>query len=87
MANKNKMVPFGILNMDNDQMHIVFGNSYKTSDFICDGIEKWWKDVRKTYSGSRWKFFVLKICFSQQKQRLARNTEISNFYIQATVTY
>ena len=49
MAIKNKMIPFGILNMHTDQLYILFGHSHKTSDFICDGIEKWWGDVRDTY--------------------------------------
>ena len=43
------MIPFGILNMHTDQLYILFGHSHKTSDFICDGIEKWWGDVRDTY--------------------------------------
>ena len=43
MATKDKMIPFGILNLENDRLHIFYGNSYKTSDFVCDAIEAWWE--------------------------------------------
>jgi transposase len=46
MATKEKMVPFGILNLDNDEFDVFYGLSYKTSDFICDALELWWKGVR-----------------------------------------
>jgi len=42
MAPKEKLVPFGILNLDNDQTDIIFGISNETSDFIADGLELWW---------------------------------------------
>ncbi len=47
MADKDKMVPFGILNLDNDQLHVVYGLSYKTSDFICDALQLWWENVKE----------------------------------------
>jgi len=34
--------PFGILDEDSGQLHINFGNSYKTSDFIVDSLIEWW---------------------------------------------
>ena len=40
---KEKMIPFGILNLEDDQLYIFYGNSYKTSDFIYDAIEQWWE--------------------------------------------
>ncbi len=46
MEIKGKMIPFGILNLENDQLHIFYGNSYKTSDFICDAIESWWDSIK-----------------------------------------
>ena len=49
MATKEKMIPFGILNLENDQLHVFYGNSYKTSDFICDALEQWWESVEKSY--------------------------------------
>ncbi len=47
MAAKDKMVPFGILNLDSDQLHVIYGQSYKTSDFICDALQLWWESVRE----------------------------------------
>ena len=34
--------PFGILDEDSGQLHIMFGSSYKTSDFIVDSLIQWW---------------------------------------------
>ena len=31
MATKDKMIPFGILNLENDRLHIFYGNSYNLS--------------------------------------------------------
>lgn len=49
MATKDKMIPFGILNLENDQLHVFYGQSYKTSDFICDALEQWWESVKEDY--------------------------------------
>ena len=49
MASKNKLTPFGILNLENDQLYIFYGNSSKTSDFVCDALEWWWNLVKKDY--------------------------------------
>lgn len=38
------LVPFGILNIDNDELSIYFGQSAETSDFIVDCLEWWWQD-------------------------------------------
>ncbi len=43
---KDKLIPFGILNLDNDQLHVFYGNSSKTSDFICDALEWWWDLIK-----------------------------------------
>ena len=32
MAKKDKMIPIGIINLENNQLHVFYGNSYKTSD-------------------------------------------------------
>lgn len=42
---KEKYVPCGILDEDNEQLYINFGNSYKTSDFIVDTLEDWWSGL------------------------------------------
>ena len=46
MATKNKLIPFGILNLENDKLYIFYGNSNKTSDFVCDAFEWWWELVK-----------------------------------------
>lgn len=40
-----KYVPFGILDQNTGQLHIRFGESFKTSDFIADGLESWWEQL------------------------------------------
>jgi hypothetical protein len=37
------LVPLGILQIDSGQSTVVLGNSYETSDFIVDGLEKWYE--------------------------------------------
>jgi hypothetical protein len=39
---KEKYVPCGIVDEESGQLHITFGSSYKTSDFIVDALEAWW---------------------------------------------
>lgn len=43
MGCKEKYVPCGIVDEDSGALHITFGSSYKTSDFIVDTIEAKWK--------------------------------------------
>lgn len=45
MGNKEKYIPFGILDEDSGQLYLSFGSSYKTSDFIVDTIEQWWSSL------------------------------------------
>ena len=40
-----KYIPCGIVDEDNGQMRVVFGSSFKTSDFIVDTLCEWWKDL------------------------------------------
>ena len=37
-----KYIPCGIVDEDSAQLHITFGSSAKTSDFIVDAVEAWW---------------------------------------------
>ena len=37
-----KYIPCGIVDEASGQLHITFGSSYKTSDFIVDALEAWW---------------------------------------------
>ena len=35
--------PFGIVNQDTGALHLTFGSSAKTSDFIVDALQSWWE--------------------------------------------
>jgi transposase len=43
------LVPFGILNLDNDELSIYFGQSAETSDFIVDCLAWWWQEHQSEY--------------------------------------
>lgn len=45
MGCEEKYTPCGIVDEDSGQLHINFGSSYKTSDFIVDTLELWWDTV------------------------------------------
>ncbi|UVS63395.1 MULTISPECIES: ISAzo13-like element transposase-related protein [Nitrosomonas] len=45
MGCQEKQVPFGIVEEDSGQLHLTFGSSFKTSDFIVDGLEDWWQAI------------------------------------------
>lgn len=49
MEAKTKLIPAGILNMQTNQLRIIFGASHKTSDFIVDCLEIWWQENRHEY--------------------------------------
>ena len=38
-----KYIPFGIVDEDSGQLYLSFGSSFKTSDFIVDELDNWWK--------------------------------------------
>jgi len=40
-----KYVPFGILEEDSGQLHLTFGSSFKTSDFLVDSLKDWWTAI------------------------------------------
>ena len=42
MGIKDKLTPFGILEVMTGFLTIIFGVSYETSDFIVDGLQQWW---------------------------------------------
>ncbi len=37
-----KYTPFGVVDEDTGQLHITFGSSFKTSDFIVNSLYDWW---------------------------------------------
>ena len=43
------LVPFGILNTQNDQLSIYLGRSTETSDFIVDCLATWWHENQTDY--------------------------------------
>lgn len=45
MGCNEKYIPCGIVDEDTGQLHISFGSSYKTSDFIVDTLEEWWLNL------------------------------------------
>lgn len=42
MGCKEKYTPFGLVDEDSGKMHLTFGSSAKTSDFIVDCLYHWW---------------------------------------------
>jgi hypothetical protein len=43
MGCREKYTPFGIVNEDTGELHLTFGSSAKTSDFIVDSLQAWWE--------------------------------------------
>lgn len=43
------LVPFGILNLQTDELTLYIGESAETSDFIVDCLSQWWQDHRADY--------------------------------------
>lgn len=49
MRAKEKLVPFGILEVLSGQLTIIFGTSHETSDFIVDCLQQWWDLSKDRY--------------------------------------
>jgi len=45
MGCQEKYTPFGIVNEDSGELHLTFGSSAKTSDFIVDELHAWWEQL------------------------------------------
>ena len=45
MGCQEKYTPFGIVNEDSGELHLTFGSSAKTSDFIVDALQAWWEQL------------------------------------------
>ena len=43
------LVPFGILEIEAAQLHVVFGTSRETSDFVADALQAWWEHRKPLY--------------------------------------
>jgi hypothetical protein len=50
MGLKDKLAPFGILNLMTGLLTIMFGVSFETSDFIVDCLERWWDENKEQNS-------------------------------------
>ena len=49
MRPKEKLVPGGILEPVSGRSFLFFGSSYKTSDFLVDGLFLWWEERQKEF--------------------------------------
>ena len=45
-------IPCGILEEDTAQLHVTFGSSAKTSDFIVDTLTAWWQGLSRQEQGA-----------------------------------
>ena len=48
---KEKLIPGGRLEPVSGQSLLFFGNNYKTSDFMADGLLRWWQHRRPELRG------------------------------------
>jgi len=53
MQYKEKLVPFGILDVLGCLLSIIFGTSRETSDFIADCLQQWWNANASQYAHIR----------------------------------
>ncbi len=51
MRPKEKLIPGGILEPVTGKSFLFFGTSYKTSDFIVDGLLLWWEERKHEFFG------------------------------------
>jgi hypothetical protein len=51
MCPKEKLIPGGILEPVTGKSFLFFGSSYKTSDFIVDGLFLWWEERKQELRG------------------------------------
>ena len=43
MGCRETYTPFGVVNEETGELHLTFGSSAKTSDFIVDALQGWWE--------------------------------------------
>ena len=81
MQPKDKLIPGGILEPVTGKSFLFFGTSYKTSDFIVDGLFLWWEERNHELSGL--KHLVINAdngpeCSGHRTQFLLRLTEFAD---------
>lgn len=72
MGCREKHTPFGLVDEDSGRLHLVFGSSAKTSDFIVDGLEAWWERLPQV---ERDGFAVLQIKADNGPESNGRRTQ------------
>jgi len=72
MGCREKHTPFGLVDEDSGRLHLVFGSSAKTSDFIVDGLEAWWERLPQA---ERDGFSVLQIKSDNGPESSGRRTQ------------
>jgi len=45
MGCREKYTPLGVVDEDTGDLHLTFGSSAKTSDFVVDGLYAWWDSL------------------------------------------
>lgn len=45
MGCREKYTPLGVVDEDAGRLHLIFGSSAKTSDFVVDGLYAWWSSL------------------------------------------
>jgi hypothetical protein len=81
MCPKEKLVPGGILEPVTGRSFLFFGTSYKTSDFMADGVLRWWEERKQDLPGV--KHLVINLdngpeCNGRRSQFLLRMTEFAD---------
>jgi Rhodopirellula transposase DDE domain len=81
MCPKEKLVPGGILEPVSGRSFLFFGTSYKTSDFIIDGLFLWWEERKQDLCAL--KQLVINVdngpeCSGRRTQFLLRLTEFAD---------
>jgi Rhodopirellula transposase DDE domain len=81
MQPKEKLVPGGILESVSGRPFVFFGNSYKTSDFMVDGLLLWWEERKSALSNIKQLMINLDNgpeCSGHRSQFLLRMTEFAD---------
>lgn len=81
MHPKQKMVPGGILEVENDFAFLFFSSGGNTSDFLGDGLDAWWSERKKVFPQA--KRLVINLdngpdCSGRRTQFLKRVVEFSD---------
>lgn len=81
MCAKEKLIPGGILEPVSGKSFLFFGTSYKTSDFLVDGLVAWWNERKNSFS--KLKELVINAdngpeCSGRRTQFLKRMVEFSD---------